>query len=297
MAGPGALGARHQRVERLRRLVRRASVRASERAFVLEGSKLLAEALDARIPLEAVFVDARSVRDEALLDRARDAGARVHHLEPGVVERVAGTVTPQPVLAVAPWTDVPLEAVLGSDLVVVCVDVRDPGNAGTILRSAEAAGAGAVVFCDGSVDVFNPKTVRASAGSLFHVPVVASGAPADVLGRLGGAGLRRYGTVARGGTPYDEVDLVGRVAVVLGNEAHGLPDGLDGSLDGGLTVPMAGRAESLNVGMAAAVVCFEALRQRRAAGPPAGTSSTASPDQAITSPSLPTPLSLEPNRP
>ena len=265
MAGPGALGARHQRVERLRRLVRRHSVRASERAFVLEGAKLLAEALDAGVVLEAVFVDQRAAGHEALLQRATDAGARVHALEPGVLERVAGTVTPQPLIAVAGWIDVPLDDVLAADLVVVCVDVRDPGNAGTVLRSAEAAGAGAVVFCDGSVDVFNPKTVRASAGSLFHVPVVASGPPAEVLDRLGGAGIRRYGTVARGGTPYDEADLTGRVAIVLGNEAHGLPAGLEERLDGGLTVPMAGRAESLNVGMAAAVVCFEALRQRRRA--------------------------------
>jgi len=265
VAGPGALGARHQRVERLRRLIRRHSVRTSERAFVLEGAKLLAEALDAGVVLEAVFVDHRATSHEPLLQRARDAGARIHALEPGVLERVAGTVTPQPVMAVAGWTDVPLEAVFAADLIVVCVDVRDPGNAGTVLRSAEAAGAGAVVFCDGSVDVFNPKTVRASAGSLFHVPVVASGAPAEVLGRLGAAGLRRYATVARGGTPYDVADLSSRVAIVLGNEAHGLPAGLDEVIDGGLTVPMAGRAESLNVGIAAAVICFESLRQRRGA--------------------------------
>ena len=263
MAASGALGARHQRVERLRRLVRRHSVRASERAFVLEGAKLLVEALDAGVVLEAVFVDQRAAGHEELLHRARAAGARIHSLEPGVLERVAGTVTPQPVIAVAGWIDVPLDDVLSTDLVVVCVDVRDPGNAGTVLRSAEAAGAGAVVFCDGSVDVFNPKTVRASAGSLFHVPVVASGAPTEVLERLGAAGLQRHATVARGGTPYDEADLAARVAIVLGNEAHGLPAGLDGFLDGGVTVPMAGRAESLNVGMAAAVICFESLRQRR----------------------------------
>lgn len=265
MAGPGALGARHQRVERLRRLVRRSSIRASERAFVLEGAKLLEEALRAGITLEAVFVDHAATGVAELVERAAAAGARVSSLQPGVLERVAGTVTPQPVLAVAPWIDVPLDAALDADLVVVCVDVRDPGNAGTVLRSAEAAGAGAVVFCDGSVDVFNPKTVRASAGSLFHVPVVASGTPAEVLARLGDAGIRRLGTVARGGDSYDQVDLSGRTALVLGNEAYGLPPGLATSLDGGLTIPMAGRSESLNVGMAAAVVCFEALRQRRAA--------------------------------
>ncbi|MEX2659474.1 MAG: RNA methyltransferase [Acidimicrobiales bacterium] len=263
MAGPGALGARHQRVERLRRLVRRSSVRASERAFVLEGAKLLSEALDAGISLEAVYVDHAATGLGALLERALAAGSRVHTLQAGVIERVSGTVTPQPVITVAPWTDVPIDDVLGADLVVVCVDVRDPGNAGTVLRSAEAAGAGGVVFCDGSVDVFNPKTVRASAGSLLHVPVVASGAPAEVLDRLGAAGVVRLGTVARGGTPYDAADLGGRTAFVLGNEAHGLPAGLVAQLDGGLTIPMAGRSESLNVGMAAAIVCFEALRQRR----------------------------------
>lgn len=242
-------------------------MRASERAFVLEGAKLLSEALDAGVTLEAVFVDHGARGLDGVLERVVAVGGRVHALQPGVLERVAGTVTPQPVIAIAPWTDVPLDAVLGADLVVVCVDVRDPGNAGTVLRSAEAAGAGAVVFCDGSVDVFNPKTVRASAGSMFHVPVVASGPPAEVLDQLGAAGLHRLGTVARGGTPYDEADLSGRVALVLGNEAHGLPDELTGGLDGNVTIPMAGRSESLNVGMAAAIVCFEARRQRRGRAP------------------------------
>ena len=263
-AGPRALGARHQKVERLRRLVRRRSVRTSERAFVLEGTKVVGEALAAGVPLEAVFVAPDAEGTAALLQTAFDAGVRVHLLEHGVLERVAGTVTPQPVLAIAPFCDVPIEAVLGADLVLVAVDVRDPGNAGTLLRNAEAAGTGGVVFCDGSVDVFNPKTVRASAGSLFHVPVVSGGEPAEVLTRLRQAGLRPFGTTARDGTPYDEADLTARIALVLGNEAHGLPAGLDEVLDGVLTIPMAGRSESLNVGMAAAVLCFEVRRQLRA---------------------------------
>jgi TrmH family RNA methyltransferase len=173
-------------------------------------------------------------------------------------------VTPQPLLAVVPAVDVPLSHLLERpvDLVVVCVDVRDPGNAGTVLRSAEAAGAGGVICCDGSVDVFNPKTVRASAGALFHVPVVAGGDPDEVLDQLGRAGLRRIGTAARGGVPYTDADMTGPVAIVLGNEAHGLSRDLTSRLDGLITIPMAGRAESLNVGMAAAVICFEVARQR-----------------------------------
>jgi TrmH family RNA methyltransferase len=239
--------------------VRRRSLRSSERAFVLEGAKVITEALDAGVGLEAVF--AAPEAPPALLRRALDAGVRVHELQPGLIERVADTVTPQPVMAIAPWVDVPLAEVRDADFVVVCVDVRDPGNAGTVLRSAEAAGATAVVFCDGSVDVFNPKTVRASAGALFHVAVVNGGPAEDVLATLGEWGLQRLGTVSRDGAPYDEVDLTRKVAVVLGNEAHGLPDGL--ALDVPVTIPMAGSGESLNVGMAAAVVCFEVARQRR----------------------------------
>ena len=267
MAGPGPLGARHKKVDRLRRLLRRRSVRRSERAFVLEGETLVAEALDAGVPLEAVFVAPEAGSVPSVVERARAAGLRVHELAPGVLQRVAETVTPQPVLAVAPWMDVPLEVVSTLTPVVVCVDVRDPGNAGNVLRSAEAAGAGAVVFCTGSVDVFNPKTVRSSAGSLFHVPVVNGGEPVAVLEWMGRQGFRRMGTVARGGRPYDEVDLTTPVAIVLGNEASGLPASLDAVLDLQVTIPMVGRSESLNVGMVGALMCFEALRQRRRATP------------------------------
>ena len=234
---------------------------------MLEGAKLIGEALTAGAPVETVFV-APGGEDDPVVARATAAGVRVSRLAPGVLERVAGTVTPQPLLAVAPWCDVPLDAVLDGTFVVVCVDLRDPGNAGTVLRSAEGAGADAVVLCDGSVEAFNPKTVRASAGALFHVPVVQGGAPEEVLDRLGAAGLRRLGAVAAGGVPHTATDLTAPVALVLGNEAAGLPPGLAERLDGPVTVPLVGRSESLNVGMAAAVLCFEVARQRAATGSP-----------------------------
>jgi TrmH family RNA methyltransferase len=182
-----------------------------------------------------------------------------------VLERVAGTVTPPPVLAVAQAVDVALDDVAGASMVVVCVDIRDPGNLGTVVRTAEAAGVGAMICCDGSVDVYNPKCVRASAGSLFHTRIVTGGEPVRVLATVAGWGLRRLGTRAWGGTPYHRADLREPTALVLGNEAHGLPPALTGALDGWVTIPMAGRAESLNVGMAAAVLCFEAARQRAGA--------------------------------
>lgn len=227
---------------------------------------MLGEALEAGVRVEAVYAAPGAPAD--LLARAAGAGARVLDLAPGVIERVAGTVTPQPVIAVVPYVDVALDELRHADLVVVCVDVRDPGNLGTVLRSAEASGAAGVICCNGSVDVYNPKAVRASAGSLFHVPVVAGGDPVAVLERIGAWGVRRLGTVARGGRDYAEVDLTVPTAFVLGNEAVGLPPDLAaaGLLDAEVTIAMSGRTESLNVGMAAAVLCFEAARQRRSAG-------------------------------
>ncbi|MGH9150615.1 MAG: TrmH family RNA methyltransferase, partial [Acidimicrobiales bacterium] len=251
--------------QRLRRLVARRSLREAERAFVVEGPTLLAEALAAGMPVESVFVAPGG--DGPAVEAAYASGARVHRLAPGVLERVAGTVTPQPVLAVVPAIDVPLSQARTATLVVVCIEVRDPGNAGTIVRSAEASGAGAVVFCRGSVEAFNPKTVRASAGSLFHVSVVSGGEPVEVLEQIGAWGLRRLATVARGGTPYTTTDLRRPVALLLGNEAHGLPPAVEAHVDLGVSIPMPGRTESLNVGMAAAVLCFEAVRQRSEPGP------------------------------
>lgn len=260
-AGPG-LGFTSARVKRLRQLLERPSVREREGAFVVEGPTLVGDALEAGAELECLFVDAGTTSPVA--ERAVAHAVPVYELAPGVLARVADTVTPQPVLAIARAVDVDLSELAGADLVVVCVDIRDPGNLGTVLRSAEAAGVGGIICCDGSVDVYNPKCVRASAGSLFHTRIVARGEPVKVLATLGERGLRRLGTRPHDGEPYHRVDLTRPTALVLGNEANGLPASTAAALDGWVTIPMAGRSESLNVGMAAAVLCFEAARQRGA---------------------------------
>ena len=243
---------------------------------MVEGAKVLAEALDAGAPVESLYLapGATSGSAGAVIDRAVDAGVRVFDLGPGVIERVSGTVTPQPLLAVASYLDVSLDALrpaaaAGKGPLVVCVDVRDPGNLGTVLRSAEAAGAAGVICCEGTVDVYNPKSVRASAGSLFHVQVVSGGDPVDVLSTLGNWGVQRMATRPSGGTPYFRADLTRPAAIVLGNEASGLPAEVEELVDEVVTIPMAGRGDSLNVGMAAAVLCFEAARRARSMTGPA----------------------------
>jgi TrmH family RNA methyltransferase len=256
-------------VEHLRELARRRTVREQEQRYLVDGPILVASALRAGVLVHELYVEVG--RHEALVDEAGAAGVRVHVLPPGAIARFKATdvVTPQGIVAVAAMPDTHVDGGLGvaeSSLVLVLCGISDPGNAGTILRMAEASGVGAVLFCDGSVDPFAPKCVRASAGSIFHVPVVSGGAPVQVLEAMGGRGVQRLGTDARRGKPYDEVDLTGPFALVLGNESHGLPPDLADHLDGWIHVPMAGDVESLNVAMAASVICFDAARQRRGAG-------------------------------
>jgi len=234
--------------------------------FAAEGIELIKSALEAGAVPEALYVATEGSENtavSALVAQAATRGVRVHTLAPGVMAKVADTVTPQPVLATFAMVDVASEALAGGTLVVVLADVRDPGNAGTAIRSADAAGADAVVACGGTVDPYNPKTVRSSAGSLFHLPLVVLDEVDDALSILATHGYRRLGAVSSGGEDYTTLDWARPSALVLGNEAAGLAEGLD--LDATVGIPMAGRAESLNVGVACAVLCFEALRQRRVA--------------------------------
>jgi len=269
------LGARHQRVQRVRRLLRRSSVRDAESAFVAEGANIVEAALDAGAPVESLFLAAgwrSSPATVEIVKRASASGLRAFELGPGVMERVADTVSPQSVCAVVGAVDLGLQDVVPGGqpgetpkVVLACVDVRDPGNLGAILRIAGATGVSSVICCTGTVDPYNPKVVRASAGALFRVPIVTDVDPGQALERLAELGYRRWATVPRGGTDYVLADLDGPAALVLGNEGAGLPAEVLERLDGSLTIPMADGTESLNVAMTAAVLCFETARRRRPA--------------------------------
>lgn len=187
-----------------------------------------------------------------------DVGGFVHQLAANVLERVASTEAPQPLLAVVKIQQRTVLDLAGATLVVIADRITDPGNLGTMLRSCEAAGADGIVLLSGSVDPFNPKVVRASAGALFHVPVVADAA----LHELQALGLPLLGTSSHKGAQYTDADLTAPFALVMGSEAHGVDEQIP--IDSWLTIAHGGRAESLNVAMATTVVVFEALRQRRA---------------------------------
>ncbi|MEO9166522.1 MAG: RNA methyltransferase [Aquihabitans sp.] len=258
------LSARNPRVQRLGRLARRRGERVEQRALLVEGPVLVGTALDAGAEVLELYVDEAALADPevtALVQRL-DEMADVWMLPPGVLDRVGDAATSQGVAAVVQWDDGRWPTPDRVPFVLVLADVADPGNAGTLIRTAVAAGVGAVVVA-GGVDPTSPKVVRSSAGALFSVDVVRADSAAEAASRLADDGYLTVGTVVDGADAYDTVDLTGPVAVVLGNEAHGLASEVAADLGHLVTIPMAGPTESLNVAMAGTVVCFEVLRQRR----------------------------------
>jgi RNA methyltransferase, TrmH family len=256
-------------VRAARRLTKRA-FRQHERAFLAEGPQAVAEAFrfGARVTDLFVTVQART-RHRDLVTAMAEAGIPVHVVSGEVMGELAQTVTPQGLLAVCGFVDVELAAVTdpAPSLVALLANVRDPGNAGTVLRTADAAGAGAVVFADASVDPYNGKCVRASAGSLFHVPVVAGARLEDAVAAMREAGLRIVAADGRAERSLDDPEVQARLgeptAWMFGNEAWGLPPGLVALADEPVAVPVYGKAESLNLAAAAAVCLYASARAQR----------------------------------
>jgi TrmH family RNA methyltransferase len=273
----GYAGAHSPRLKAARRLTKRA-FRQRERAFLAEGPQAVAEAFSSGTRISDLFVTvpARS-RHSDLVTAIAGAGIGVHTVSGEVMDELAQTVTPQGLLAVCDFIDVPLTELVPKvpkpqggpvlSLVALLANVRDPGNAGTVLRTADAAGAHAVVFADASVDPYNGKCVRASAGSLFHLPVVAGARLTDAVAAMREAGLRIVAADGRTGRSLDEPDVQARLAEptawMFGNEAWGLSPELVELADEPIAVPIYGRAESLNLAAAAAVCLYASARAQR----------------------------------
>ncbi|WP_267245767.1 TrmH family RNA methyltransferase [Streptomyces sp. PR69] len=274
-ATPELISPRSPRVAAARRLAKR-NFRGKDRLFLAEGPQAVREAAghrgpDGRPTLVELFTTVEAAeRYGEIIAAARASGARVHHASADVLAEVSQTVTPQGLVGVCRFLDSPFEQILAArpKLVAVLAHVRDPGNAGTVLRCADAAGADAVVLTDASVDLYNPKSVRASVGSHFHLPV-AVGVPVEQAVR----GLRTAGVrvLAADGAGEDDLDdqldagsMGGPTAWIFGNEAWGLPEETRALADAVVRVPIHGRAESLNLATAAAVCLYASARAQRA---------------------------------
>ncbi len=256
--------ARSERVKAVAALGRRA-VRQRQGRFVVEGPHAVRELLRyaERRVVDVYVTDAEAGTDIGAA--ASQAGVSVYTCTAEVVAAMAHAQHPQGVLAVAKPVDVPLRESLGSigdGFVVVLSNVRDPGNAGTVIRAADAFGASAVLVSDASVDLYNPKVIRSTVGSLFHLPISIGSPIEEIIAGCAGAGLRVLAADGAADTMLPDVDLSTGHAWVLGNEAQGLPRRLREQCDEVVAVPLVGRAESLNLAMAA-TVCLHASASMR----------------------------------
>jgi RNA methyltransferase, TrmH family len=256
------LTAGNTRVKEARRLSRR-PVRSERRLFLADGPKAVEGALSVPGCVVEVFATRAALQQHADLL----AGAPlVTPVDDRALTSLSDAVHPAGLVAVCRHLDVPLADALAGPLVAICADVRDPGNAGTVIRTADAAGAGGVVLAGSSVDAYNPKTVRASVGSLFHLPLAVEPDPAAAVRAAQAAGLVVLAADGVGDVDLFEAgDLLSRpTAWLFGNEAWGLPDELAALADHRVAIPIHGRAESLNLSTAAALCLYaSATAQRR----------------------------------
>ena len=260
---------RSPRVRAVAKLAKK-SARADTGTFLLEGPQAAREALAWRPDLVVeLFVTEHALRKhDDVVALAREAEVRTELVAEHVLDAMADTVTPQGFVAVCRQFPVSLDAVFDASprLIAVLEEVRDPGNAGTIIRAADSAGADAVVFSGHTVDLYNPKVVRSTTGSIFHVPVAVGATIEGVLTRAKAAGLRVLAADMAG----DDLlvarvsgELAERTAWVFGNEAHGLSDDAVALVDRVITVPIYGHAESMNLATAASVCLYESAFAQR----------------------------------
>jgi len=245
--------------------------RNEARLFLVEGPQAVREALRHRPELihDVFLTPAANDRNADIAALAAEHGVELTLCTEAVINQMADTVTPQGIIAVSAFSDQALGDVTSAfpRLVLVLHEVKDPGNVGTIIRTADAAGADAVILTAQSVDVFNPKVVRATTGSLFHIPVVAGVELEDTVVALKSAGLRVLAADADGERLVDLVEagvLAQPTAWILGNEAHGLADEDETLADAIVSVPIYGEAESLSLQTAAAICVYQSAFAQRA---------------------------------
>jgi len=238
-----------------------------EGIVLIEGIKLLEEASFSGIEVREIVASPRidgSERGRALVDQMRARGARVRFVDDDILGSLSDVETSQGVLAIARRPSFTEAGFFRGDaLVAIAVGVQNPGNVGALLRTAEAAGATGAYLVEGTADPLSWKALRGSMGSAFRFPHFHGLTAEEALSRIKGRGLKVIATTRHGGLRYDEVDWAKPLALVLGSEGSGLPEGLTEKADIRVTIPMLGRVESLNVSVAAGILLFEAARQRR----------------------------------
>lgn len=235
--------------------------RDKQNKYVIEGIHLVQEALLSGVDIECIAYDYEQGIPHELKQLQDTIGVEWIGVTQAIISKVSHTSTPQPVFAVVRKEKMSWNLLEKDKLVIVLDGLQDPGNVGTIIRSADASGAGGVILGKGCADLYNPKTLRSTMGSLFHIPVV-EGDLTDILPQARESGARLVTTSLEGKTTAYHYDFTGSCWLVIGSEGSGVSPEVAALVDDAIIIPMPGKAESLNAAMAASVLLFEALRQR-----------------------------------
>ncbi len=254
----------NEKVKRVAALARKARYRKESGLFVVEGPKMAGE-----LPgdwVECLYMTETFLQTHRELAQRLRSQHKVEMVTDEVLKAMSVTETPQGILAVARQRRYGMNDVLkgsGRALIVILETLQDPGNLGTILRTAEGAGASGIIMDRGTADIYNPKVVRSTMGAVFRMPFVYVDDLKETLGQLKQAGIRLYAAHLEGASDYDQEDYTGDIGFLIGNEAKGLSGEIAAMADRRITIPMAGNVESLNAAVAASILMFEAARQRR----------------------------------
>lgn len=233
--------------------------------FMIEGVRLIEEAVQSGAIIRYCLCsdNLEGDRVKSLLKDMKDNGVKVFETEDKFIEDICDTKTPQGILAVVRMKEHDMNGIVDkSDFIIVLDRIQDPGNLGTMIRTADAAGAQGVIISDGTVDPYSPKVLRSTMGSIFHIPVVHADSIGEAIQSLKKKGYKVYVSSLEGSSPYYREDYRGKTAIVIGNEANGVDGNIYALGDRMIKIPMPGSAESLNAGIAAGILVFEVARQR-----------------------------------
>lgn len=239
--------------------------RQESHQYTIEGIRMVEEAVKSKAPIKYCLCSdtLNNVRGKVLAEDMVLQNIGVYYVEERLFMEICDTDTPQGIAAVVEMMDYSIDSVLyNSDFLVVVDRIQDPGNLGAIIRTSDAAGAHGVLMWEGTVDPYSPKVLRSTMGSIFHIPILEFENEDDAIARLKERGFTVYASSLMGSSPYFTEDYKRKAAIVIGNEANGISNGIISSADRLINIPMPGNAESLNAAVAAGILIFEMVRQR-----------------------------------
>lgn len=253
------------KVKRLVNLKKKRKARDSEKVFLVEGIRMFGEVPEDKLLEIYVTENFLEKQKKLITEKSKASGVLIEVLADNVFEYVSDTKTPQGILCVVKQMDYRLETVAGgrTPLLLVLDNLQDPGNLGTIVRTAEGAGVTGIIMSRDCVDIYNPKTIRSTMGSIYRMPFVYEENLVDAISKLKEKNILTYAAHLEGTCSYDEADYLEGSAFFIGNEGNGLRKEVADCANQYIKIPMCGEVESLNAAIAASVLMFEAARQRR----------------------------------